>query len=219
MNDGQLAPEEPGREILYVGDPMCSWCWGIAPALDAVTAGRPDLPLTVIAGGLRPGPAARPLDDELAEFLRHHWDEVGRRTGQPFADALLERRDWVYDTEPACRAVVTMRMIDPQRAWPLFTRLQMAFYAEGVPLTDDAGLYRELVVDVGGDPDTFAEAFSGEAARAATKADFATVQGWGITGFPTIIAREGQTGRVVTAGWLPADDLAAALEAVLPSPA
>lgn len=209
---------EPVREIIYVGDPMCSWCWGIAPALDEVLAGRPDLPLRVMAGGLRPGPAARPVDDELAEFLAHHWDDVSRRTGQPFSRALLEQRGWIYDTEPACRAVVTMRALDPDRVWPLFTRLQMAFYAQGILLTDDPELYREFVHDIGGDPDAFCDAFAGTAAREATAHDFATVQSWGVTGFPTIIGREDQTGKVVAAGWMPADDLARSLEDALPAP-
>ncbi len=218
MSSPDAATADAVREIIYVGDPMCSWCWGIAPALDEVRSRRPDLPLQVMAGGLRPGPAARPVDDELAEFLAHHWDDVSRRTGQPFARALLEQRDWTYDTEPGCRAVVTMRAIDPDRAWPLFKRLQMAFYAQGILLGEDPEIYREFVHDVEGDPDAFLDAFTGQAARDATAHDFATVQGWGITGFPTIIAREGETGHVVTAGYLPADDLDAALEAALPSP-
>lgn len=205
------------REIIYVGDPMCSWCWGIAPALDEVRRRRPDLPLQVMAGGLRPGPAAREVDDELAQFLGEHWDEVSRRTGQPFARAVLSRRDWSYDTEPGCRAVVTMRALDADRAWPLFKRLQMAFYAQGELLGEDPEAYREYVEDVGGDADAFVDAFVSDSAKEATTHDFATVQRWGITGFPTIIAREGETGSVVAAGYLPADDLEAALDSALPA--
>jgi putative protein-disulfide isomerase len=137
------------REIIYVGDPMCSWCWGIAPELQDLQERHPELPFKVIVGGLRPGPHAEPMDDRLAAFLGHHWREVSARSGQPFDHSILERRDWVYDTEPACRAVVAMRRLDPPRAWPLFKRLQRAFYAEGI-LLNDPEVYPQLVEEVGG---------------------------------------------------------------------
>ena len=25
-----------GEELIYIGDPMCSWCWGISPELNAL---------------------------------------------------------------------------------------------------------------------------------------------------------------------------------------
>ena len=41
-------------------------------------------------GGLRPesGPA---WDEEFKEYLKHHWREVNKRSGQPFAFDLFER--------------------------------------------------------------------------------------------------------------------------------
>ena len=47
------------EEIIYVGDPMCSWCWGISPALNRlqVAARRDGIPYRIIMGGLRPGAA------------------------------------------------------------------------------------------------------------------------------------------------------------------
>ncbi len=41
-------------ELIYVGDPMCSWCWGIAPQLDTLVRTHPDIPLRIVVGGLRP---------------------------------------------------------------------------------------------------------------------------------------------------------------------
>ena len=46
-------------ELIYVGDPMCSWCWGMAPALQAFAAHalQQELAFSVVLGGLRPGGA------------------------------------------------------------------------------------------------------------------------------------------------------------------
>nr|MBA3324286.1 DsbA family protein [Paracoccaceae bacterium] len=42
--------------LLYVADPMCSWCWGFAPVIaDIRAAFRDRLPLHLVMGGLRPG--------------------------------------------------------------------------------------------------------------------------------------------------------------------
>lgn len=203
------------RELLYVGDPMCSWCWGIAPELDHLTATRSDLPLRIVVGGLRPGPNAAIVDDRMAATLGHHWEAVSSRSGQPFDRSLLEKRGWVYDTEPACRAVVVMRELDETLAWPLFKRLQHLFYAEGVVISD-ISVYEGIVDEFGVDSRAFLDAFRSEAAVKQTWRDFATARNWGITGFPTLVARDGDRGHLVAAGYQTAEVIAAALDRVLP---
>ena len=41
--------------LLYVMDPMCSWCWGFAPVLDALAeqAGAAGVGVDLVLGGLR----------------------------------------------------------------------------------------------------------------------------------------------------------------------
>ncbi|MGH3666293.1 MAG: DsbA family protein, partial [Egibacteraceae bacterium] len=123
-------------EFLYVGDPMCSWCWGFAPAM-ARLGQRYTIPIRVIVGGLRPGADAGPLDDELRAFLLEHWLAVAAASGQPFTTSALQRPGWVYDTEAACRAVVALRELAPDRELAWFARLQQAFYADGEDVTDE----------------------------------------------------------------------------------
>jgi putative protein-disulfide isomerase len=66
-------------EFVYVGDPMCSWCWGFAPALELLVA-RYSLPVRVIVGGLRTGPAAPVLDGTMRAFLAHLVKKAGLPT-------------------------------------------------------------------------------------------------------------------------------------------
>jgi putative protein-disulfide isomerase len=204
------------REIIYVGDPMCSWCWGIAPELDELTSRRPDLPFRLVLGGLRPGPNAREVDDRMAATLDHHWQSVAERSGQPFDRSLLERRGWIYDTEPACKAVVVMREIDESLAWPLFKRLQRMFYAEGSVPSDRQSL-QAVIEDFGVDVEEYFAAFESEVATKQTWRDFAQVHKWGIGGFPTVILRDDDRGHLIARGYTTAEHMLAALDQVAPA--
>lgn len=192
-------------ELIYVGDPMCSWCWGFAPVLERLD-GRYDVPIRTVVGGLRAGPDARPLDDRLRGFLVHHWQQVHAASGQPFSDAALKRQGWVYDTEPACRSVVVMRRLAPDLTLGWFTRLQRAFYVEGRDVTDP-DVHAQLVAGLDVDRAAFEEQLISEDVRQETSDDFAEARRLGATGFPTLLFRDGDEVVTVTRGFVPFDQL------------
>ena len=193
-------------EFVYVGDPMCSWCWGFAPVLDRMTEVY-DIPIRVVVGGLRPGADAEVLDDRLERFLAHHWHQVAEASGQPFDESFLRRRDgWRYDTELPAIAVVAMRSLDEKQALPFHSRLQHAFYAEGVDITDPA-VYPDLVAGLPVDADEFLRRLGSEEAKQRAWEDFAEARAMGITGFPALLVSEGDRLGVVTRGFVPADRL------------
>lgn len=198
-------------KLIYVGDPMCSWCWGFAPELDEVGR-RTGLEIEVVVGGLRPGPAAQPLSERLASFLRREWASIAERTGQAFDPGILTDlgEEWLYDSELPSIAVVGMRGRLPERALEFFARIQRAFYAERVDVTA-VSAYRDLVSGLVDDPEEFVKSLADPELKKETWQDFAQARRWGITGFPTLlIDREGHLG-LVSAGYRPAEDLVAAL--------
>ena len=199
------------REIIYVGDPMCSWCWGVAPELESLVDRHPDRPLRIVVGGLRAGPAAQMVDESMAAMLAHHWEAVEQRSGQPFDASLLDQEPWLYDTEPACRAVVVMREMAPELTFAFFQRLQRAFYAEGVILSDDDP-YPGLLADFDVDVDEFMRIFSSDEAAETTWRDFTLARSWGINGFPTILLRTGDSARVIARGYTSAAEMDARLQ-------
>lgn len=188
--------------LIYVGDPMCSWCWGFAPEIESLAD---DYPIEVVVGGLRPGPMAQPLEDRLAAFLSHHWVEIGERTGQPFDTRFLQRRDgWVYDTEPAAIAVTQMRSMDEGHTLGYFTDVQMAFYGEGRDVTDFEVL-TELTLNHDVDSAAFGEALVTEQAKKRAWNDFSRARNWGINGFPTLVAQlKDDRLALLARGWTPA---------------
>jgi putative protein-disulfide isomerase len=66
------------------------------------------LPIRLMMGGLRPG-TTKPLDEVGRRTIREHWEHVHEASGQPFDFRFFERERFVYDTEPASRAVVVVR--------------------------------------------------------------------------------------------------------------
>ena len=192
-------------ELIYVGDPMCSWCWGFAPVLEALDR-RFAMPIRVVTGGLRPGPAAAELDDTLRATLRHHWEAVAAATGQPFDHKGLDREGWRYDTMVPDTAVVTMRHFAEDETLQFFTRLQRAFYAEALDITDTR-VVGSLLEGGSVDPTAFLELLTSEEMHQATLVDFAVAQKLGVTGFPTLLLRDGDATYLVTRGYAPLEPI------------
>lgn len=189
--------------LIYVGDPMCSWCWGFAPEIEDLAG---EWSVEVVLGGLRPGPMAQVLDERMATFLRHEWTEIGQTTGQPFDTRFLDRRDgWVYDTEPAAIAVTGVRELDPERALDYFTDVQHAFYAESRDVTD-LDVLADIATGHGVDRDVIRSLMEGDPAKKRAWADFSRARNWGISGFPTLVG-ELDDGRLalLARGWAKAD--------------
>ncbi len=201
---------EGDLEFVYVGDPMCSWCWGFAPVLERMQAVY-DLPVRLVVGGLRPGPAAGMLDDGLESLLAHHWHQVEAASGQPFDHAFLKRRDgWRYDTEFPAIAMVTMRFLDEKASLPFHTRLQRAFYADGVDITDPAE-YPALLEGFAVDREEFLHRLESDEMHRRAWADFAEARSLGVAGFPTLLLFDGESHSLVTRGFAPAERLLPAL--------
>lgn len=200
------------KHLVYFADPMCSWCWGFAPVIAALASHFGErLPIALMLGGLRPGTRHAMTDKDKAT-VRQHWEHVYKASGQPFDFSFFDRTGFVYDTEPACRAVVAMRRIAPEHALGYFARLQQAFYAEGRDVTDPSVLAR-LAGDVGTDPERLAAELGSETAREETARDFETTKEVGVRGFPTLIAGDLANGySLVTSGWRQLDGIPEALE-------
>ena len=187
-------------ELLYIADPMCSWCWGFAPVIERIDHSF-DIPVRVVVGGLRPGDRAEPLD-RVRPMLEHHWEQVAAASGQPFDVKALDRTDWMYDTMVPDTAVVTMRQTAPDETLRFLATVQRAFYADVTDVTDP-DVYGDLVVGFPVDPDGFVAAIRSSEMHAVAAKDFQEAQWMGVTGFPSLLLRDGATTVPVALGYAP----------------
>lgn len=200
--------------LWYFGDPMCSWCWGFSPVIETLReAYRERMKIALVLGGLRPGETAPMTAAGRSEIL-HHWREVHARTGQPFRFDNALPEGFVYDTEPASRAVVAIGGIDPALIFPLFKAIQSAFYAEGRDVTQPDVL-AALAATLGVDAHRFLSAFDNQAARSKTRAHFQQARRAGVRGFPTLMLQQGAQLQTISNGCQPLETVRAAIDAGL----
>ncbi len=178
---------KPARpRLLYFADSMCSWCYGFAPEMQLVLSAIGErAEMLLFSGGLRPFTKA-PVADDMRSYLAETFGRIGELTGQPFAEGALQQPGFVYDTEPASRAVVTMRELAPGEEYPYMLAIQSAFYAGGEDITRSEVLAAHAEA-AGVARADFLAAFESIAIRQATLVDFQVAQQFDVDGFPTLI--------------------------------
>lgn len=176
-----------GPHLIYFADPMCSWCYGFSPVIEEIrTAFGAALPIRLVMGGLRPG-TETPMSQAAKAELKGHWEHVREASGLPFDSAALDADGFLYDTDPAARAVVLVRHADPEVALDYLLRLQRAFYAEGRDITR-AEVLADLAEEHGVARDAFLADFETARLKQETWRDYAVSQRAGVQGFPTLVA-------------------------------
>ena len=194
---------------------MCSWCYGFEPVVTALADRFSErLGLRIVMGGLQPGHSL-PMRDKDKAYVADAWGRVAAASGQPFDHAFFDRPSFIYDTEPACRAVVVARQVSDRVALQMMSAIGQAFYAHNRDVTAPETL-ADIAGECGFERDGFAAALGTDEARSVTAQDFAFAKQSGVAGFPCLLVgapTEGYT--LVTHGYCPIDGLPEAIEAWL----
>ena len=153
------------------------------------------------------------MDEAAKSSIYEHWNHVLAASGQPFDLHFFEREGFVYDTEPAARAVVVVRQHGMAKAVAYLNLVQRVFYAENKDVTGDE-ILADLVGGVGDDGATFLRDFRSDGTKTETWNDFAIVQRTGITSFPSLIIGigEGPAYSAVSLGYQSEDRMIPPLE-------
>lgn len=182
---------------------MCSWCYGFGKEMRTIAEAMPNVEVQVVVGGLAAG-SKTVLDDAGKQFRLSHWARVEQMSGAQFnREALLARKDFVYDTEPVCRAVVTARLIEPSvNLLTIFAAFQRAFYVDGADTTSGEELAKigSAALQAEGFEvmaQAFLEVWRSDAAIAAARADFSLTRRLGVSGFPSLfVEMDGKVGQL-----------------------
>lgn len=153
----------------YIFDPLCGWCYGAAPLVEAART-VPGLSVAFHGGGMLAGPNRRTVSPQWRDYVMPHDRRIADMTGQPFGqpyfEGLLRDGTAVMDSEPPITATLAAEAVGG-RGLDMIHRLQRAHYEEGRRIAD-APVLRELAADIGLPADAFEAEFarqSGEATR------------------------------------------------------
>ena len=204
------------NQLIYVTDPLCLWCYGIAPDLDAFFDSLPaDLESITINGGLFPGAQAKLADKNFQNYLKNAAEQVTERTGQIFSESfweLLASDNFYYDTEPAARAsVVVKELAGDNKMRSFIHKLQKSVFVDGHnPNLEDT--LSELAHSCGVDKAEFLEKYRSDSSLEMTRGEYALAKTMNVRGFPALIyAGEGK-GFQIAAGYATLKDLTQAFD-------
>jgi putative protein-disulfide isomerase len=186
----------------YIYDPLCGWCYGAKPL---VQAAQNVLPVVAHAGGMMSGANRQRVSPQLRNYVIPHDRRIAEFTGQPFGEAyfegLLRDHSAVFDSTPPIAAVMAAESIDGGGV-QMLGRLQTAHYVEGRRIADSTVLL-ELAVERGYAQEDFHIAFEPVDTEAHIKASRQLLAQLGGQGFPTFaLEQDGQFKLVDISPWL-----------------
>jgi putative protein-disulfide isomerase len=194
-------------KLVYVFDAYCGWSHGFSGTLREVASRHPGLPVEVVSGGLFTGPRRVPIRE--FGYVQGANAKIAELTGAAFGqgyEELIADGSFVMDSEAAARGVAALRQVAPDRAAELAAALPAAFYVDGRSLSE-AATYRMIAQAAGLNADAVVAAFEAPGAEAAAHADFRRAAQLGVTGFPTLLAVDGDRVTPLAYGHATADEI------------
>ena len=179
----------------YIFDPLCGWCYGAAPLLEAARA-VPGLTVALHGGGMMTGSNRRQITPAWRGYVLPHDRRIEQLSGQPFGDAyingLLNDTTAMMDSEPPITAILAAEALAGM-GLDMLHRVQRAHYVDGLRIADLPVLVT-LAQELGLDGAAFEAAYARQAGAAtqrhidASRALLAQVGG---QGFPTFVLDDG----------------------------
>lgn len=214
-----MEPQVDLPELLYIYDPLCSWCYGMTPVIQRVQqAFKGRINVSVLNGGMVVGEQVGPIRERWP-YIEASLATIEQIADVQFGEAfrkLGEEGSYVQDSEPPCRALAIFRQLDTTQSEAInFAHaIQKALFIEGQDLNDPA-TYDALIASYPVNASVFRQHLASANALAATQQEFAAVGRIGVKGFPTSILRSGNQGYVLARGFQPYETFAAGLEQAL----
>ena len=197
--------------LIYVVDPMCSWCWGFSPVWEKIrTQYETQASFQLMLGGLRPGNTER-FDESRRAYILQHWHAVHERTGQPFNFDFRMGPTFTYDTEPASRAIVVTRQLMPEKEWDFLRSAQEAFYVQNADITKTE-ILEEIAMTLGMETLQFRQVFHDSQTKQFVWDEFDQARQLGVDGFPTLLGRHGQSVSTLMHGYRDFETLVSSID-------
>lgn len=122
----------------YIFDPLCGWCYGAAPLVDAARAVS-GLNIALHGGGMMTGSNRRKIDAQWRAHVIEHDARIAAMTGQIFGEAythgLLQDTNVVMDSAPPTCAILAAENL-AGRGVDMLHCIQVAHYQQGLRVAD-----------------------------------------------------------------------------------
>ena len=176
----------------YLYDPLCGWCYGAEPLVDAARSVQ-GLEVRLHAGGLWPVPTSLP--DDMRRYIREADARVGEMSGQPYGtaylDGLLQDPGLVLHSPPVIAAVLAAESLGSGRGFDMLRGIQHAHYEDGRHV-----VRRDVLLDIaerlGFERNAFDAALASAPVDEHVAATRRMMSDVGARGFPTFVLEVGE---------------------------
>jgi len=141
--------------LIYIHDPMCSWCYGFKPVLTSLSDALKDkIEINYLLGGL-----AKDTDSAMPEIMQQQIKENWRNIEQTIPGIKFNYDFWSQciprrSTYASCRAVIAAKIQRLNAELKMINTIQQAYYSNAQNPSDYSVLY-SLATKIGLDIDQF----------------------------------------------------------------
>ena len=178
--------DAPDSVLIYVHDPMCSWCYGFRPTWKSLKGQLPEgLPVVSLLGGLADD-SDEPMPEEMVDYLKRTWDRIESTCGVTFNHTYWEQTPPPPRTTfISCRAVIAAERL-AGRGEAFGERIQDAYYTEACKVWDFDVLC-DLAERFGFNRSSFSEALASGDVRAVHDEQRQLAERLQVEGYPSVL--------------------------------
>ncbi len=181
------------QTLIYIHDPMCSWCWGFRPVWQQVqraVAGKLDV--RYVLGGLA-ADTDEPMPEEMRLNIIDNWRRIqreipGTEFNYDFWTVCSPRRS----TYPACRAIIACRMQQPALENDMLLLIQQAYYLQAKN-PSDLDVLSALAEQLGLDTRQFLDDIQSELCQKILLEEIEFCREINISSFPSLVLKQGKS--------------------------
>lgn len=176
--------------LIYVHDPMCSWCWGFTDVYEQLLEKLPaEIVIRRLLGGLAPDSEVS-MPESMQAMLQQTWRRIetmipGKQFNFEFWSQCTPRRS----TYPACRAVIAAREQGEQYDLIMTRAIQQAYYQQARNPSDHETLVK-LAAEIGLDAERFASQLLDEKTHQQLLDEIDSARSIGIDSFPSLMLEQ-----------------------------
>lgn len=191
-------------KLIFVLDPMCSWCWGFAPIIETLRSQYQEkYNFSILLGGLR---QTMPWNTQSKTYLKQNWDAITIKTSQKFSYHLLNQSHFNYNTYPSCKAVITVRELwGEDKAFEYAHKIQEAFYTKSKNITDINIL--SAYIEEKHSKEKFLNFYHSQEAETLMQEDFKKARAMGVNSFPSVIKIDTDEKMILMSGYKEVEEI------------
>lgn len=175
------------KKLIYVHDPMCSWCFGFSKVYQQLTERLPgNVTLIRLLGGLAPD-TDEIMPESTRQMVRQNWQRIEQHIpGVEFNYDFWTKCQPRRTTYPACRAVIAAREQGDEYDISMTRKIQQAYYRQARNPSDNETLI-ELAGEIGLDQERFSAQLVADQTQQRLLDEIANTRAIGVSGFPSLV--------------------------------